>query len=499
MGDESTVLDEGAARHLLRRTGFGAKPADVVRYVGLTRGAAADAVLLFKPKGFRPSAPYFERGVSKWIKYMLKTKYPLQEKLVLFWHDHFATGFSKVGNLTFMAMQNRTLRLNCKGDMRVLVKAIHRDIAMIEWLDTVRNHKDIPNENYARELQELFTLGVEDLRGHPNYTQDDIVQIARAFTGWSYDYDKALVYFDEFDHDTNAEFQSTRGPKELFGQTVGYGTGKLGGFATPQPFDAPEGATEIDQVTDILFEHRDSDGKNTIARRTTKRLLEFFCHGGWASPDNAQIQVIDDLVLDSSFDVDFNVQNLLRAIFTHDAFFETAATAPFGGTTRRSVKWPVDYVVSTLRVTGVKLKGTDQYLEGGDYRPIRDHLANMGQVLMDPPSVFGWDWETAWVSSATLLARYRFARDLTSARYSGRRFKPERLMSLSLTDPGDIVDAVLAALGVADQVTSAERDVFIDYLGGPSATLDLFDYDTRNAKLHGLFALVIESPVFQTH
>ena len=105
----------------------------------------------------------------------------------------------------------------------------------------------------------------------------------------------------------------------------------------------------------------------------------------------------------------------------------------------------------------------------------------------------------SWISSATLLARYGFARDLTTARYSGRRFKPERLMSLSLSDPGDIVDAVLAALGIADQVTTAERDVFIAYLGGPSASLDLFDYDTRNAKLHGLFALVIQSPVFQTH
>jgi uncharacterized protein (DUF1800 family) len=117
----------------------------------------------------------------------LKTRAPLQSKLVLFWHDHFATGISKVGDAGLMADQIQLLYQLCKGDMRALVKAISKNPAMMEFLDTVRNDKDVPNENYARELQELFTLGVEDFAGNPNYTQDDIVQIARAFTGWRYD------------------------------------------------------------------------------------------------------------------------------------------------------------------------------------------------------------------------------------------------------------------------------------------------------------------------
>jgi Protein of unknown function (DUF1800) len=187
---------------------------------------------------------------------------------------------------------------------------------------------------------------------------------------------------------------------------------------------------------------------------------------------------------------------LLRAIFTHDAFYETQS-APFASPTPpKSVKWPVDFVVSTLRLTGIKGKGSELVIEGGDYVRVRDHLENMGQVLLDPPSVFGWDWEDAWISSATLLARYRFARDLMMAR---RRFRPIKLMDVTLTAAPDIVDAVLAVLGVADQTSSDERDVFIDYLGGPGATLDLFDYDTLNEKLCGLFALVIQSPVYQTH
>src|SRR5262245_333863 len=294
MGGENTILDEPGVRHLLSRTGFGARQKEIDPLVDLTRGEAADEVLGFTPKGFKPSGPDIETAQAKWIKYMVKSRSPLQEKLVLFWHDHFATGYAKVLDVKRMAVQNKTIRLNCKGDMRVLLKAINKDAAMIEWLDTQRNRKAIPNENYARELQELFTLGVEDLRGNKNYAQADIVQIARAFTGWRYDTDNGDVFFNDEQHDFNSQFLGTRGPKVIYGSAAAYGVGgKLGGFATPQPFDQPEGETEIDQVTDIIFEHRDTDGANTVARRTTRRLLEFFCHGGWAAPTNAQIDIID--------------------------------------------------------------------------------------------------------------------------------------------------------------------------------------------------------------
>jgi hypothetical protein len=123
----------------------------------------------------------------------------------------------------------------------------------------------------------------------------------------------------------------------------------------------------------------------------------------------------------------------------------------------------------------------------------------MGQELFEPPSVFGWDWETAWISSAALLARYAFARDVAAARYGGGRtvFRPLALVDPALTDPGDVVDRVTAVLGVADQLSASERQVLVDYLGpGP---LDLNDYDTRNRKLHGLFALVLQSPAYQVH
>jgi hypothetical protein len=160
------------------------------------------------------------------------------------------------------------------------------------------------------------------------------------------------------------------------------------------------------------------------------------------------------------------------------------------------VKWPIDYAISTLRLLSMKPKGKYQYIAGGNYQDLRGQLTNMGQILFQPPSVFGWDWELAWVSSSTMLARYSFARDVTAARDGGgTSFRPERLIDLALTDPADIVDAVTQHLGVDDQLSSAERAAFITYLGaGP---IDLQDDETRNRKLHGLFGLVLQSPAYQ--
>ena len=489
MGDENTVLGAAEARHLLRRTGFGALPKDVQHILenGETRGQAADRLLDFKPKTIRPNGRDFFTGHNKWIKALVKTRAPIQSKLVLFWHDHFATGISKVGDVRLMAEQIQLLYRLCKGDMRELVKGINRNPAMMEFLDTVRNDADVPNENYARELQELFTLGVNDFAGNPNYTQDDIVQIARAFTGWRYDGSDA--YLDTGDHDYMSDFPS-RGPKVIFQSTGGFGSG--GRSFTVNG----EGEAEIDTVIDIIFAHRDSAGKNTVARRTARRLLEYFAH-----PNPSQA-VVDAVVAASGFDTSFDVGALLRAILVHDAFYESMAPAPFGAGTKKSIKWPVDYIVSTLRLLGMSLKGRDQYVDGGSFRSVFDQLSNMGQLLLDPPSVFGWDWETAWISSATLLARYGFARDLMAARGRGSTaFRPERLIDLGLTNPGAIVDAVTDLLGVADQLTAAERNVLVDYLtdDGANPTLDLNDYDVRNTKLHGLFALVLQSPAYQVH
>jgi uncharacterized protein (DUF1800 family) len=492
MGSNANAsLAEFEIRHLLRRTGFGAAANKVQTILKnySTRGKAADYVLNFKPAKFKPAGKDIDRVRNNWIKYMITAKAPLQEKLVLFWHDHFATGNDKVDNYKLMASQNKLLRQYCKGDFKAFVKAINKDAAMMEYLDTVRNRKYQPNENYARELQELFTLGVKDLNGNANYTQEDIVQIARAFSGWDYD-GKGVAVFSSSRHDTTSEFPE-RGPKVIYKTTGGFGAG---GRDYTQP--AGEGPAEIDQVIDVIFQHTDSDGKNTVARYIANKLFTYL---GNATPTTA---VVDTLVADSQFDITFNINALVRAIIINDAFYETAAPAPFTADTLKSVKWPTDYVVTTLRLLGMKLKGTDQYINYSSGTPAQDYLSNMGQILLEPPSVFGWDWETSWLSSSTLLARYQFATDVISARGKGNTsFRPEKLIDLSLTDPGAIVDAVTDLLGVTGQLAAADRSALITYLtnGNPSATINLNDTNFRTVKLNGLFGLVLQSPVYQLH
>jgi uncharacterized protein (DUF1800 family) len=494
---ESTPLTLADARHLLRRTGFGAtqEAAQDLLESYPTRGAAADHLLDFEPTKFKPGGRYIEDIHNKWVKYMIKTKRQLQEKLVLFWHDHFATNYDKVGDVGQMAVQNRLLRQFCKGNFKSFVKAINKDPAMMEFLDTVRNHKELPNENYARELQELFTLGVKDPLGNPNYDQEDIVQIARAFSGW--DYDKKAAFLKDYDHDQGdaaEEWDPPRGPKVIYKTR--------GNFNNPsgQSFDGePDFATEIDTVVDIIFQHRygpPGSERFTVADYIAQKLITYFAH---PSPDPGFVQ---DVVDQSGFASTWALQPLLKAIFVHDSFYLSAA-APGAGT-KKSVKWPIDYVVSTLRLLGMKLKGKYQYVDGGSGDTVFDQLTNMGQLIFQPPSVFGWDWETSWLSSSTLLARYGFARDLTSARDGTGKtsFRADRLIDLGLTDAGAIVDAVTTLLGVYDQIGVTERNALIDYLtdgGGPSTPVTLSDEAVRNRKLCGLVATVLQSPAYQLH
>jgi uncharacterized protein (DUF1800 family) len=481
-------LSQSEVRHLLRRAGFGPDQRTFDLLEGGTRGAAADYLLTFKPKAFKPGGRTLEQLHGKWIKFILKSKAPLQAKLALFWHDHFAVGFAKVQSTYHMARYIATLHLYAKGNFKDFVKTMNRTGAMMEFLDTVRNDAPIPNENYARELLELFTLGVKDYAAPPedNYTQDDIVQIARAFTGWRYD-DRSRAFLDDFYHDYTADYPA-RGPKTIFQSTGGFG-------AAGRAFDDQgEGAQEIDRVVDILFDHTDSTGKNTVARRTAYRLCEFLAH---PSPDLTDF--VDDVVTDSGFATTWDIGALVRSILCHDDFYLSAG-ADYSAVGKKSVKWPVDYVVSTLRLVKMKPKGGFYQILGGTYSGIIDHLGNMGQTIGDPPSVFGWDWEGGWVSSATLLARCTFARDLVAWR-GGSGFRPEKLMNISLTDPDAIIDAAAAILGIQDHLTAADKTSLRAYLtdGGANPTLDLFDYDTRNLKLHGLFALIMQSPAYQLH
>ncbi len=493
MGDQNSTFDADEARHFLRRTGFGATQRDIDKIVDSneTRGEAADRVLGYKPSKFRPRNKDINLAHNKWVKYMVRTKLQLQEKLVLFWHDHFATSNDVVRDPMQMADQNRLFRINGKGDFRVMMHEINRDAAMMEFLDTVDNKKENPNENYPRELQELFCLGVFDLDGQPNYVQDDIVQIARAFTGWRVN-NKDEAYFDVGRHDKGTGLPGDpyfeRGPKVIYKNNPAFG---VNGFDF-SPASEDDYVLEIDKVMDAIFAHQDSANRNTVAHWIAYRLITYF-----ADPAPT-IGYVETMVSNSNFDTNFVVADLLREIFISDEFY-AAVTDP----SKRSVKWPIDYVVSTLRVAGMKLKTRYQYINGGSYDEIQDQLSNMGQVLLEPPSVFGWDWEGSWISSSTLLARYGFARDVMAARGKGKTtFRPEKLFDFAESpsvDPDVVVDDVTGLFGVADSFAagSPSRLALVDYLtDGGGGSVDFSDYDTRDTKLRGVVGLVLQSPAY---
>ncbi len=489
MGDLNTVITEADVRHILGRTGYGPAAKDMKRaknLPGQTRADAANYILGLKRKSLKAKGNSAYDAHNKWMKHLTKGKTPLQDKTVMFFHDHFSVSLAIFDEETEVITNHIQGHYDSAlGNFKDYVKRINTDTAMMFFLNTVQNNKAIPNENYARELCELFTLGTHDLNGVANYIQDDIVQIARAFTGWRVE-DIGESFLLETQHDYMIDFPA-RGPKILFDNAHGFGPGgasfTVGG----------EGANEIDEVTEIIFQHTDSDGQNTVARRTIYRMLEYFCY---AAPDKT---TVDEIIADSSFDATWDIAEAIRAIVHHDAFYATMEAQPFSASTKKSIKWPVDLVVGTLRMLKLKPQGKDLVHRGGEYLTLFDHTLNMGQTIGNPPSVFGWDWEEAWISSSTLLARYTFIRDIADMRYSGR-FKPEKLVDKDLTDPGAIADATIEALGLTGQFTSAERDEFIDYLSdnGATTSLDLNDYDVRNTKLHGVFALVMQSPAFQT-
>jgi uncharacterized protein (DUF1800 family) len=490
MGNANSILTEAETRHLMRRAGFGVTTKELAKLMrrSQTRGQLVDRLLAFKPKALKVSDD-LDQVYDRWLELMLKTKTPLLEKLTLFWHDHFATANSKVQDAEQMARQNALLRAMGKGNFRDFLKRINQDPAMMDFLDTLRNRRKTPNENYARELMELFALGVEDETGASNYGQEDIVQIARAFTGWRLN-DKGLAFFREGSHDYNVDFPE-RGPKVIFTTRGGFGSAGI------NLANLGEGAIEIDYVIDVLLAHRDTQGQNTVGRRITRRMFEFFAS---TAPSTA---LVDELLAESGFAVSWDIAALVKTILVHDSFYTSAVSPPYDATTKKSVKWPIDYVVSTLRLLGVTPKRRKYYglaLEEGD--SLRTHLDDMGQRLFDPPSVFGWDWEGGWISSATLLARFRFARDLAATRVKGKQgFHPEKLMSMSLQAPNDILTAASNVLGLTDQLSAQDRAFLLDYLtdGGTRPTLDLNNLDLRHSKLHGLFSLLLQSPAYQLH
>ena len=300
---------------------------------------------------------------SAWLYRMIYSPHPLRERMTLFWHDHFATSIEKVGDAQLMRRQNDLLRRLALGSFEGLLRSIARDPAMLVWLDATASKKAHPNENYAREVMELFSIG----RGH--YTERDIQEAARAFTG-------TFVVGGRYRHDPG-EFDD--GEKTILGRTG--------------PFDG-------EAVAGILLDRPE------CARFLARKLFHLFI-SEVDDPSDELIEPVAASYRDSGYDSRIPVEMILRSRL----FFDPPMR-------RRRVKSPVEFAVGTIR----PLEVTSPTVPTDD---LAQACGRMGQSLFAPPSVAGWDGGPAWINTTTTLARSNAALSLVG---DSRRFDPDALV-----------------------------------------------------------------------
>jgi uncharacterized protein (DUF1800 family) len=433
--------------HLLRRAAFGYSPAELDEYAALGFDGALDRLLnpeqvddsaaeqQLAPLAVDPSAPDARKQIQPaklwWFTRMLLTRRPLQEKMALFWHGHFATANHKVNNAPLMLRQIELFRQHGLGNFETLLQKVTRDPAMLIWLDNRQNRKGAPNENYAREVMELFTVGLG------NYTEDDVKEGARAFTGYTLDRSLAFT-FNARQHDD--------GPKTFLGQT---------------------GNFDADDVLGILVRHP------ATARFVTTKLFRYFAH---ANPDPATIDQLAATWTASGFDT----RSTLRALFSSPEFLSPAA---YHGV----IKQPVDLVVGAIKA-----------LDAQSVRPtVVQSLARMGQDLLNPPDVGGWRGGEAWINASTLFERFNFANQLASGRDPGKPFFadiPGTVAGRGIRDVDALADYYLGLL-VDGDATPEARQALVDYAN--SAGGMTFDADGLDAKARGLVHLAMAVPSYQ--
>jgi uncharacterized protein (DUF1800 family) len=362
------------ARHLLNRVGFGATDSEIAASAGLTRVEAVDRILAATRTEASVAAPAFvneafvpyyklrgadaaqrkamqqanvEQGFELrewWLREILLTPSPLTERMTIFWHNHFATSQQKVKSAKLLYTQNVLLRSQALGNFATLLHAVSKDPAMLVYLDNANSRRQAPNENFAREVMELFTLG----EGH--YAEGDIKEAARAFTGWSIDRDSGRFLYRPFFHDT--------GMKTVFGKS---------------------GRFDGDDVLNILLARRET------AEFVTRKLWREFVS---PQPDEAQVKQLAGVFRDARYEI----KPLLRAILLSDAFWAPENRATL-------IKSPVELVAGTLHTLDIHPL---------NLRPAVAASALLGQNLMSPPNVKGWPGGESWITSATLLGRKQF-------------------------------------------------------------------------------------------
>ncbi|MDE3057989.1 MAG: DUF1800 domain-containing protein [Bacteroidota bacterium] len=405
-----TPLDFQHAAHLLRRTMFGPTFAEIQAAVGTTAAAAIDkllsaTVLPSPPVDYNQNdamfnqvwvqQPYDKNQETSWrlslkawwLGLMISQGVSLREKMALFWHNHFSCATETVGDACYMYAYNNLLRQYALGNFKTLVKQITINPAMLRYLNGNTNTKASPNENYGRELQELFTIGKgpEIAPGdYTNYTEDDVKAAARVLTGWRDNRAQITSYFDATRHDTGDKQFSAHYQNQIINGRTG-----------------AEGANETDDLITMIF------NQNETARYICRKLYRWFVYS--SIDDSIEQNIIAPLAGTLKAN-SFEIAPVLKQLLTSQHFFDNSDTGFMGAT----IKCPADFYAGVVRSLQMSLPA-DTVAVYSLLNYIRNQMAANGMDILDTPDVSGWkayyqdpDFYQLWINTSTLPQRSNF-------------------------------------------------------------------------------------------
>ena len=457
--------------HLMRRAGFGASRDELeervdkgyeavveeLLYPGDPQNLPDDIIRRYHTE--QAEMRLSDGAAAYWLYRMITSRCPLEEKLSLFWHSLFATGYSKLNQARALVNQIEMFRRHGMGSFPNLLVELSKDPAMIIWLDNNENHKDAINENYGRELLELFSMGIG------NYTEDDIKECARAFTGWTLG---------------NAEYMAMRASRDSI-----WPYSRISWFYEYREGDHDDGEKTFlgetgrfngEDIVEIIVR------QEATAHFVCTRLFQFFAAD---DVDEAGEEVIGAMIR-TYFDSNYEIRSILRTLFHSDYFKSEAARFA-------RVKGPVELVVGAVKLAGsytAPTQGIEQVARQAMY---------MGQGLLQPPSVEGWHEGVEWVDSGALVERVNFvAHELANLENPGVRKIIDRLAGEGVLSPEDLVDHCLDLLGPME-VSRETRASLVEY-ASHQGDLSLHDHqpgDEAEKRVGSLLSLATATKEFQ--
>ena len=504
-------------QHLLKRTMFGSAKADIDYFLNRTLSQAVDELL--SPTAPLPSPPVNDYTTTDtvapgttwvnsptadgtlnsnrrasfkkwWAGVMINQDRSIREKLTLFWADHFGNETADVGNAHYVYWHHDLLRKSCLGNFKQLIKDVTVDAGMLRYLNGYLNTNTAPDENYGRELQELFTIGKGPTVA---YTEDDVKKAAKVLTGWRINGTTFTVFWDGSKHDTtNKQFSA------YYNNTII--TGRTGA----------DGALETDDLINMIF------SKDEVSKYICRSLYRWFVY--YKIDDTIEANVIEPLALIFRTS-NYNIKPVLAALFKSEHFFDVANQGCF-------LKSPVDHVIGCLREFNVVFPLASEYADAyGMWNYIRNWLASMNQDIGDPPNVSGWppyyqvpQFHELWINADTLPKRNQFCDTMIGNGYTrnGKKIVINAVdFTRSLPNPGDpnaLIDDALAIILRVPMSAAAKQQIkqqillsnqaqdyywtnaWNAYLASPT---DMTTFNIVNGRLKSFYQYLMDLPEYQ--